>query len=45
MVLWAYLQGSNRDADIKTDLQTQLGKERVEWTESSMETYTLPYVK
>ena len=30
---WAYLQGSDGDIDVETDLWTQLGKERVWWIE------------
>ena len=50
---WAYLQGRNRDTDIKnrlTDMKNGLtdkagkGKDGANWV-SSTETHTLPYVK
>jgi len=39
------LQGSSGDTDIENILVDTVGKERVENGESSMEAYTLPYVK
>ena len=44
---WTYLQGSNGDADIEDRLMDTGGGEGKGGTdgESSMETYTLPYVK
>ena len=43
--LETYLQGSSGDADIENRLVDPGGKERVGQIESSIETYTLPYVK
>ena len=40
---WTYLQGRNRDADIKTRLGMAGTEGGANW-ESSSETYTLPYI-
>ena len=45
---WTYLQGSNGDADIENGPMNKSGGEEEEGEmngESSMEAYTLPYVK
>ena len=34
---WTHLQGSNGETDIRTDLWTQLGKERVGWIQRVVE--------
>ena len=39
------MQVRNRNTDVKTDLWTQSRKERVGRIESSVETYTLPFIK
>ena len=43
---WAYLKGSNRDADIENRLvdTVEEGEGWINW-EHSIETYTLPYIK
>ena len=43
---WTYLQGSNRDTNIEKRLADPVGEGEggTNW-ESSIETYTLPYVK
>ena len=45
LVLRTYLEGSCGDTDTENSIVDKGGKERVGRTESSMETYTLLYVK
>ena len=38
---WTYLQGRNRDTDIENELVDTVGAERMGWTESRIDIYTL----